>query len=495
MPALLGQRGRVDEVDVLLGQAEQPVEHGQGQQAGVALGDPPEVVDLDPLDPLRLDQRHRELPQPAAERQERPQHLHVLRRDGRHVDRGGDDAAGERGDDLLGGLDAGAVLGLGRGGAQVRGDHDVVVAVEQRVVGDRLRREDVERGAGHLAGVQRGLQGRVVDELAAGAVDDPHAVAHLGEGLRAEPAARLGRLGQVQGEEVGLGVDVGRRGGLLGAQLAEALGADVGVVGQHAHPERARTGGDELADAPEAQHAERLLVDLDAAEARALPAPGGQRAVRLRDVTGQREHQRHGVLGGGDDVGLRRVGDDDPAPGGGADVDVVDADACAADHLEVVGASRSRRRSAASPSGSGSRGKRRCARPALPRTSRAPGRRRSARAAGRPPSRRSARRRGPGTALRALARCGGGEHAGLEEDALGRAHAGAVVDVVAELVERHLQPRQRGEDVEGAEVAAVRDPQDPALELVLPAVGGDTEASQRARQLGAVDRLTAGRWR
>jgi hypothetical protein len=43
------------------------------------------------------------------------------------------------------------------------------------------------------------------------------------------------------------------------------------------------------------------------------------------------------VLGGGDHVGLRRVGHDDAALGGGGHVDVVDADARAADGLQVGG--------------------------------------------------------------------------------------------------------------------------------------------------------------
>ncbi len=45
--------------------------------------------------------------------------------------------------------------------------------------------------------------------------------------------------------------------------------------------------------------------------------PGDQRRVRLRDVARERQQQRHRVLGGGHDVRLGRVGDDDPAPGGG----------------------------------------------------------------------------------------------------------------------------------------------------------------------------------
>ena len=89
-------------------------------------------------------------------------------RDRRDVHRGGDDAAGERGDDLLGGLHAGAVLRLGGRGAEVRRDDDVGVA-EQRVVGDRLLGEHVERRAADLAGVERRLERLVDDQLAAGA--------------------------------------------------------------------------------------------------------------------------------------------------------------------------------------------------------------------------------------------------------------------------------------------------------------------------------------
>ena len=94
-----------------------------------------------------------------------------------------DHAAGERGDDLLGGLHAGAVLRLGGAGAEVRRDDDVGIA-EQRVVGDRLLREDVERGAGDLAAVERGLEVLVDHERAAGDVDDPHAVLALGRACR-----------------------------------------------------------------------------------------------------------------------------------------------------------------------------------------------------------------------------------------------------------------------------------------------------------------------
>ena len=75
---------------------------------------------------------------------------------------------------------------------------------------------------------------------------------------------------------------------------------------------------------------------------------------------------------------------------------------------------------------------------------------------------------------------------GLEEYALGRADARPVVDLVAELGERDLETAERGQDVERAEVAAVGDPQDLALEVILAAVGGDPELAQRAGDLVAV---------
>jgi hypothetical protein len=120
--------------------------------------------------------------------------------------------------------------------------------------------------------------------------------------------------------------------------LAEALGSNEGVVGSNPHLEAARAPGDLLADPPEPDQAERLVGELEPGEARTLPAAGREHAVGLRDPAGEREQEREGVLRGGDDRGLRRVGDDDAALRGRRQVDVVHADACAADHLEPVGA-------------------------------------------------------------------------------------------------------------------------------------------------------------
>ena len=119
------------------------------------------------------------------------------------------------------------------------------------------------------------------------------------------------------------GVEVVRRLGALDAELAEALLGDVGVEGDHAHAEAERALGHQLADAAEAEHAERLLVQLDAAELGPLPGAAGERAVRLRHLARQREQQRERVLGGRDHVRLRGVGHDHAALGGRVHVDVV----------------------------------------------------------------------------------------------------------------------------------------------------------------------------
>ena len=175
----------------------------------------------------------------------------------------------------------------------------------------------------------------LVDELAAGGVDDAHAVAHGRERAGVEGAARLRRQRQVQGQELRSGVHLPGRLDALDAELAKALRRDERVVGDDAHPEPSGAPRDLLADAPETEHAERLPGELDAAVRLALPAALLQRRVRLRDVARERDEQPDRVLRRGDDRRLRRVRDHDPAPRRSFDVDVVDADARAADHLQT----------------------------------------------------------------------------------------------------------------------------------------------------------------
>ena len=124
----------------------------------------------------------------------------------------------------------------------------------------------------------------------------------------------------------------------LDAELAKALGGDELVEGDHVHVEGLGALGDELADAAEADHAQRLAIELVAAVARTRPFAADERPVCLGHVSKQRQGQRQRVLGRRDRVRLWRVGDDDSALGGGRDIDVVDACAGAADRLHAIGA-------------------------------------------------------------------------------------------------------------------------------------------------------------
>ena len=242
-----------------------------------------------------------------------------------------------------------------------------------------------------------------------------------------EEAAGLGRQRQVQRQELGDGEHVVRALDALDAELAEALLRDERVVGDDAHPEPERAARDLLADAAEAEHAERLALELDPAPGRALPAALLQRRVRLRDVPRERDEQADGVLGGGDDRRLGRVGDDDPAARGGLDVDVVDADARRGRSPSGGRRARSARRSASSPSGSRSRRSRRSSRRG----------RRS------PSTSTSKRSRSSSTPASAIGSADEDSHTGVLLERLERAgDRDAALDLRAELERARARPRR-----------------------------------------------------
>ncbi len=108
----------------------------------------------------------------------------ALQGDARQVDAVFDVAVAEIVGELARGHDGALLLALRGGGADVRHGDDVGDADDAvvREIGDV---------AGDLAGVDAGDQRLVVHQLAAGEVDDAHAVLHLGEGLRVQHVARL----------------------------------------------------------------------------------------------------------------------------------------------------------------------------------------------------------------------------------------------------------------------------------------------------------------
>ncbi len=237
----------------------------------------------------------------------------------------------------MGDIDRDLDLRLVGGGAQMRRG-DYVAELEQRMVGRRrLFDENIERGAGDLARFDRLGQRGFIDDSAACAIDDAHALFHLREGGGADQPARVVGERRVHGDEIGAPKDLSRL-DQLDAEPGRGLGGEDRIEADHFHLEAERAIGDDPADIAQPDDAEHLVADLGAGELAALPASGLERSVGRRDMTRQRHHHRDRVLGGGDAVAERAVHHDDPAPGGRVEVDVVDADAGASDHLERGGA-------------------------------------------------------------------------------------------------------------------------------------------------------------
>ena len=146
----------------------------------------------------------------------------------------------------------------------MRGDHDLLEA-EQGRVGAGLGGVDVEAGAADLAGGDGVGERLLVDEAAAGGVDDDLSLLGLGEQLGVEHAGGLLGLGEVDRHEVTAAHEVLEL-DEFDAELRGARGVGVGVVGDDGGLERGEALGEELADVAEADDADGLAEDLDALE-------------------------------------------------------------------------------------------------------------------------------------------------------------------------------------------------------------------------------------
>jgi hypothetical protein len=143
-----------------------------------------------------------------------------------------------------------------------------------------------------------------------------HAVLALGQRLGVEPALGLRRLGQVQGQEVGLGVDLVGGLGLVDAEVAVALGGHEGSKAITRIPKPWARWATSWPMRPKPRIPSVLSSSSTPENCERSQRP----AIRLAWAgarCGPAQQQRHRVLGRGDDVGLWRVGDDDAALGRG----------------------------------------------------------------------------------------------------------------------------------------------------------------------------------
>ncbi len=253
----------------------------------------------------------------------------------RDVDGIGHELAGEGEADGLGDRDAGLLLRLVGGGAQMRSEDDVV-ELEERRSGRRLGDEDVDAGAGDPLGLERGVERILVDDPTAARVDDAQLRLGDREHVGVDQAGRLGRLRDVDGDEVARPHELLER-EQGDPQLLRATRRDVRVVADEVRTEAGEPLGDEGADPAEADDADGLLEQLDAAEPAALPLAALGRRVGVGDVPGEGEQVADGELRRGRDVGGGRIDDHHARSGRGGDVDVVEADTGTGDDLQLRG--------------------------------------------------------------------------------------------------------------------------------------------------------------
>ncbi len=198
----------------------------------------------------------------------------------------------------------------------------------------RLGLEDIDRRAGDLAAVERFGERSFVNQTAARAVDDPDRRLHHGDLAGADQVACLGRHRCVQGQEVTAAPEVIEPRDTFDAELECLVGGQKRVKADDRHAETLRPLGHREPDSSQADHAERLALELRAREFGPLPFSRFETVVGLGHVSRQGQQQGHGVLGRGDRVPPRGIHDHDSTPGRGRDVDVIHPHARADDRLE-----------------------------------------------------------------------------------------------------------------------------------------------------------------
>ena len=334
---LLGDGGSVDAIggaSLTVSGAEDAGDGGVANEVGFAGGDAASVGDLDVFE-VAGGGMGEEAAETLSQVDPRGELFVLLVREGWEVYGVLGDAEFQVVADLHGELDADGFLGFIGGSGDVGREDDVVEGVEGGVF-EGLLVEDVEGGAGYLAGLECFGECGFDDELAAGAIDDADALLHDAERGLIDEAFCLGGEAYVEGEVVGLledVVDVDESDAVL---AGDNRGYE-GVVADDVHSEAGGTAGDFEADTAEAYDAEGFASELGALEGFFIPFSGVHGGVGAGDGAGEGDHEADCEFGYGYGVGAGGIHDDDALAGGGVGVDVIYAYSGAADDAEFGG--------------------------------------------------------------------------------------------------------------------------------------------------------------
>ena len=199
-------------------------------------------------------------------------------------------------------------------------------------------------GATERSGGERLGHRRLVEDAAAGDVEQQRRRLHHRQLARSDEPARAPGQRHVDGDGVGPAEQLVEADQLDAAQRG-LLGRHVRVLPEDGHLHRPRPVRDGLADLAEAHDAQRLAPQLDAGQAATgrLPVAGPHGGIALGDPAGEPVEQRERVFGGRDRVAGRRVDDHDAGPRRRVEIDVVHADAGPADDDEPAAGGDERR--------------------------------------------------------------------------------------------------------------------------------------------------------
>jgi hypothetical protein len=240
-----------------------------------------------------------------------------------------------------------ALLRVDRGARHV-GDHGVasapgVLCVAERVVlGRGLGEPDVAAVAAELAGLEGFGDVLLDDDGAAGCVDEPGALLHLGEEVLVEEAARLLVERAVDGHDVALREHLLKAVDAAAADLSLLLGGQrlVVEVEQLLAVEGFEAAEHTLTDAADGDGTHDLVLEvvLILGNGSDVPVASGNLLVGGDEVADKDQDGHDDVLSDGHDVGAGDLGNGNTAIGlvGGVQVDVVGADTSSHSKLQLL---------------------------------------------------------------------------------------------------------------------------------------------------------------